>query len=306
MKIAISTSSFAKSDPHAMHVLEQAGVEIKANPYGRRLTETEIIEHLEDVDGLVAGLEPLNRRVFEAARQLKVIARVGIGLANVDLDAAAEFGIKVSNTPDGPTEAVAEMTLTALLSLCRRLTFFNADMHEGKWVKNIGIGLRDTRVLLIGYGRIGRKTGQMLRAFHAEILVYDPFIEAQSLEEGISRVSLEQGLKIADVISLHASGEETLLGREAFSQMQDGVILLNSARAELVDEEALIVALDLGKVQGAWFDAFWEEPYRGKLLGFKQVLMTPHVSTYTRQCRCSMEMSAVENLLRDLGVAENI
>ena len=75
---------------------------------------------------------------------------------------------------------------------------------------------------------------------------------------------------------------------------------------ELVDEEALIVALDLGKVQGAWFDAFWEEPYRGKLLGFKQVLMTPHVSTYTRQCRCSMEMSAVENLLRDLGVAENI
>ena len=302
MKIAIATSSFAKSDPYPIQLLEQAGVEIKDNPYGRQLTEAEIIEHLDGVDGLIAGLEPLNRRVFESASQLKAIARVGIGIANVDLEAAEEFGIRVSNTPDGPTEAVAEMTITALLNLCRRLRLFDDDMHDGKWQKEIGIGLKDTKVLLIGYGRIGRRTGQLLKAFNAEILVADPFISDDTLEAEIPRVSLKDGLKIADVISLHADGQKTLLGDKEFDQMRDGVILLNSARGELVDEDALIKALDSGKVQSAWFDAFREEPYHGRLTRYKQVLLTPHVCTYTRQCRSSMEISAVRNLLRDLGL----
>ncbi len=300
--IAISTSSFSVEDETAKRRLEDVGVQIRPNPFGRRLTEEEIIEHLDGVDGLIAGLEPLNRKVFKSAKKLKAIARVGIGLSNVDLEAAKEYGIKVSNTPFGPTEAVAEMTIAALLNLCRRLTLFDEKMHEGKWQKEIGVGLRDTRVLIIGYGRIGRKVGQLLKAFNAKVLVADPFICDDTLEEGVRRVSLEDGLKIADIISLHAGGEETLLGEKEFSQIRDSIILLNSARGELVDEDALIKALDSGKVQSAWFDAFWEEPYSGKLIQYKQVLLTPHVCTYTRQCRKSMEISAVQNLLCDMGL----
>lgn len=284
-------------------MLERAGCQVVPNPYGRRLDEVEIIRHLKGVDGLIAGLEPLNAKVIASAAQLKAIARVGIGVTNVDFDAAAVHGVKVSNTPDGPVDAVAEMTLAGLLALCRRLVPANEALHKGEWNKLIGMGLRGARVLLVGYGRIGRRVAELLRAFGAELLVYDPFLEGSTDLGGARRVeNLIEGLADADVVTLHASGTDTLFGRDEFDAMMPGVLLLNSARGELVDEGALVAALESGKVAGAWFDAFWEEPYAGRLTEFEQVLLTPHVGTYTRQCRLSMESAAVENLLRDLGL----
>lgn len=284
-------------------LLEDAGVVVKDNPFGRRLTEAEIIAHLEGCDGLIAGLEPLNRRVIaSAAPRLKAIARVGIGVANVDFEAAAEHQVKVSSTPEGPIAAVSEMTLAALLALNRRLISTNQTLHAGAWKKEIGLGLGGASVLLIGYGRIGKRVGELLRAFGATLLVHDPYIEATSLTHGERRVSLETGLAEADVISLHASGEDCILGAAQFQRMKRGVVLLNSSRGGLVDEQALIAALDAGTVGGVWFDAFWQEPYTGPLTAFPQALLTPHVATYTRQCRLDMESAAVRNLLRDLGL----
>jgi D-3-phosphoglycerate dehydrogenase / 2-oxoglutarate reductase len=304
LRVAVGPSSFAAKDDTPLRMLDAAGCEVVPNPFGRRLTEEEIIAHLEGIDGLVAGLEPLNRKVLSSAPGLKAIARVGIGVANVDFEAAEEFGVKVSNTPDGPVASVAEMTLTALLALGRNLVATNAALHAGEWKKSIGSGLAGARVLLIGFGRIGRRTGELLRAFGAEVAVYDPFIEAGGIPEGVAAAtSLEAGLSEAEIVSLHASGTDCILDAEAFAAMRDGVVLLNSARGELVDEQALVDALNSGKVGGAWFDAFWEEPYDGPLTAFDQVLLTPHVGTYTRQCRLAMETAAVENLLRDLGVS---
>ena len=301
--VAIGPSSFAAKDSTPLDMLREAGIEVKPNPFGRRLTEDEIITQLEGVDGLVAGLEPLNRKVISsAAPRLKAIARVGIGVTNVDFDAAAEFSVKVSSTPDGPVAAVAELTVTALLTLIRGVLPMNAALHRGEWTKDIGSGLLGTKVLLIGYGRIGHRTGELLRAFGAELLVYDPLVAPASLENGERAVSLAEGLAEAEVISLHASGEACILDADAFATMSDGVVLLNSARGGLVDETELVAALDLGKVAAAWFDAFWQEPYSGPLVGYEQVLLTPHVGTYTKQCRSGMETEAVRNLLRDLGV----
>jgi D-3-phosphoglycerate dehydrogenase len=283
-------------------MLQEAGIEVKGNPFKRRLTEAEIIAHLEGVDGLIAGLEPLNRKVLESAHpRLKVLARVGIGMNNVDHEAARELGIAVSNTPEGPTAAVAELTLTALLTLARRLVSTNAALHRGEWKKEIGMGLSGTKVLLIGYGRIGRRVGELLHAFDAELLILDPFLDQGGLLSGERLVTLDEGLAEAEVISLHASGQDCLLDAAAFSKMRAGVLILNSARGELVSEDALVQALDSGKVGGAWFDAFWKEPYEGPLTQYDQVLLTPHVGTYTKQCRLGMESQAVKNLLRDLG-----
>lgn len=301
--VAIGPSSFAQQDKTPHEMLVEAGVTVKPNPYGRRLKEDEIIDHLEGVDGLIAGLEPLNGKVLQAAKQLKAVARVGIGVANVDHEAAAELGIQVSSTPEGPVAAVAEMTVAALLTICRRLLSANKALHEGKWEKSIGTGLAGTRVLLVGYGRIGRRTGELLRAFGAKLLVHDPYIDPETLADGEHPVSLKEGLADAEVVSLHASGADAVLTALEFAQMRDGVILLNSARGELVAEEDLVAALESGKVSAAWFDAFVEEPYNGPLTKFDNVLLTPHMGTYTQQCRLSMETEAVKNLLRDLGVS---
>jgi len=300
IRVAIGPSSFANVDKTPLEMLARAGIEVVPNLYGRRLTKEEIIRHLDGVDGLLAGLEPLSRDVMKSIPTLRAIARVGAGMTNVDIDAARELGIKVSNTPDAPTEAVAEMTVAAILSLCRRLVPTNTAMHSGKWDKSIGIGLRGTVVLIVGYGRIGWRVSHLLQAFGAEILVVDPAVGEEELRFAERLVSLSEGLGHAQIITLHAGGTRTILGAEEFERMGDGVLLANSARAALVDEYALLCNLDSGKVAAAWLDVFWEEPYSGKLTEYPQVLLTPHISTYTRQCRLEMETAAVENLLRDL------
>jgi D-3-phosphoglycerate dehydrogenase len=303
MKVAIGPSSFAAVDKTPLNILEEYGLKIIPNPFKRKLSQTEIIVQLKEAEGLIAGLEPLNREVLESATQLKAIARVGIGMDNVDQTAAIDLGIKVSNTPAGPTEAVAEMCLTALLALKRELILFNKDLHQGHWQKRIGMGLRNSKALLIGYGRIGRRFGEHLRAFGVKIFVYDPAINKTDLDKDEKKVSLRNGLRDADVISLHASGSEKLLGANEFSIMKPGAILLNSARGSLIDEEDLINALDKSIIKGAWLDVYSKEPYEGPLINYDQVLLTPHISTYTQQCRRSMEESAVRNLIRDLNVS---
>ncbi len=304
MRIAIGPSSFAAEDDTPARMLDARGVEVVPNPYGRRLTEDEINAHLEGVEGLIAGLEPLNRAVLSRAKGLKAVARVGIGMDNVDLEAAAELGIKVSNTPDAPAEAVAEMTLAALLALCRGIEIANAAMHAGKWEKNIGFGLRGATVLIVGYGRIGRRVGELLAPFGAQLLVVEPNFVADDTTK-VELVTLRAGLQRADVVTLHASGAGTLLGASELSLIKEGALLLNSARGGLIDEVALIAALESGRLRGAWFDTFVEEPYHGPLRDYSQVLLTPHISTYTRQYRREMEVCAVENLCRDLDISRH-
>lgn len=306
MRVGIGASSFAQEDPTPLRLLEQAGITVVPNPHRRRLTEPETIEYLvgERLEGLLAGLEPLNRRVLEAARgHLKALARIGIGMANVDQVAARELGIRVSSTPEGPTEAVTEATLAALLCLLRDLEPMNRALHAGEWPKGIGRSLAETRVLIVGYGRIGRRVATTLASLGVSVRICDPFLAADADTAGFPRVTLEEGLADTDVISLHASGEAVVLGAAEFARVPQGVILLNPSRGSLVDEAALVAALEEGRVGKAWFDAFWEEPYRGALLRYPQVLLTPHTATYTRRCRLSMESEAVRNLLRDLGVA---
>jgi D-3-phosphoglycerate dehydrogenase len=299
-RVAIGPSSFSEQDTSPLDILEGVGIEVIPNPFSRKLSEEEIINLLTDVDGLIAGLEPLNRHVLTSATRLRAIARVGINTSNVDLEAAAELNIRVSNTPDSPTEAVAEMTLAALLALCRELFTVNTSMHMGHWIKKIGLGLAGTKVLLIGHGRIGRRVGELLKAFNADILVYDPFLSDSGSVSIGRRVSLEEGLAVADVVSLHAGGTETILGEPELEIVQSGVILLNSARGELIDEPALLTAIDSGKVAKAWLDVYWQEPYEGELKNYPQVIMTTHMSTYTKQCRRAMEVEAVNNLITDL------
>ncbi|MBL9175249.1 MAG: hypothetical protein JNL10_17045 [Verrucomicrobiales bacterium] len=304
LRIGIGPSSFAQEDRAPLDILLRAGVTVVPNPTGKRLTEAEITDFLarERLDGLLAGLEPLNRRVLESARPtLKALARVGIGITNVDVAACQELGIRFSFTPDGPTQAVAEMTLAALLHLVRDLGPMDRALHAGKWPKMVGRSLKELTVLMVGFGRIGRAVAAQLHALGCKLIIHDPFL-AQGTPCPYRQVGLLEGLAEADVVSLHAAGDKPLLGSAELAAARRGLIILNSARGELVDEAALVQGLESGQVSKAWFDAFWQEPYSGPLLRFDQVLLTPHACTYTRHCRREMESEAARNLLRDLGM----
>jgi len=301
LRVAIGPSSFGEADRAPVVALEAAGVEIVPNPFGRRLTEDETIAHLKDVDGLIAGLEPLTAKVMAAAPRLRAIARVGIGMDNVDHAAAKSRGVKVSNTPDEPARAVAELTVTALLSLLRAVGPADAALKAKGWKKIIGRGAAEETVLLVGFGRIGRRVAELLAPFGARVIVTDPAVDPNTLPKSVSAVSFEEGLRLATVVSLHAGGKSQLIGAAQLAALAPGAILLNSARGELVDETALVAALKSGHLAGAWFDVFWQEPYVGPLTEAPNVLLTPHVGTYTRECRLGMETTAVRNLLRDLG-----
>lgn len=295
MKVVVGASSFSDSSDKAINLLLEKGIEVVKNPYKRRMTEEEIIGHLIGADGLLAGLEPLNENVFSKVPQLKAIARIGIGMDNVDIKAAEKYGIKVSNTPDGPTNAVAEMTLTVLLSILHNLVSANDDVHNGVWQKRMGRSISSMKILIIGYGHIGQAVAGLFENMGAQVLIYDKY----NVES--STVMLEDGLAQADVISLHASGRDLILGREEIDKISDGAIILNSARGDLVDEDALYDALQSNKISAFWGDALWQEPYNGKICQCVNAILTPHMCTYTEECRESMEMQAVENLLNDLG-----
>ncbi len=297
-KILIAPSSFAAVDNAPLAELERQGFEIVRNPYGRKLTEEELRQILPGVIGTIAGLEPLTRSVLSESN-LKVISRCGTGLDNVDMEAARELRIQVFNTPDAPTLAVAELTVGMMLTMPRRIKAMDQSLHEGKWDKLIGMQLQGRTVVIIGFGRIGRKVGELLRPFDVQLLIVDPNIQDSSF-----CISLEEALRSADIIALHASGNSIILGRREFSIMKPGAFVLNAGRGELIDEKALMDAIETGTVAGAWLDTFSVEPYYGPLAGCQQVILTPHASTYSAQCRVGMETEAVRNLIDGLKVNE--
>lgn len=296
LKVAVGASTFADSSDKPLAMLKEKEIEVIKNPFGRRLTKAEIIKHLQCVDGLLAGLEPLDEDVFSQATNLRAIARIGIGMDNVDKAAAARHNIKVSNTPDGPTDAVAEMTLTGLLALNHRLVNLNADIHAGVWKKRMGQSIQGQKILVIGYGRIGRKVTALLSSLGADVMIYDKYNSQDS------SCTIEDGLKNAAAVTLHVSGSDEVLGAKELDLMPKGAFLLNSARGGVVDEDALYERLQDGRIGGFWGDALWQEPYKGKLCGCDNAILTPHVCTYTAECREKMEIDAVKNLLNDLGL----
>lgn len=304
IKVLLGPSSFGEFDADPLNYLKETGYEIILNPYKRKLTKRELFELLkDDVLGIIAGLEPLDREVLEKTK-LKVISRCGSGLSNVDQKTAKELEIKVFSTPDGPTLAVAELTIGIILSLLRFITRMNQDLHEGKWNKRTGFQLKDKNVVIIGFGHIGQKVASLLKPFKAHIIVVDPYLKKMNFKN-VELLPLNTALKKADIVTIHCSGEEEVLGEKQFCLMKKGSLVLNAARGSVINEDALIKALDAGRVSGAWLDTFCKEPYDGCLRSYPQVILTPHVGSYTVEGRKKMEMDAVSSLVKAFNELKN-
>ncbi len=302
-KIVISTSSFNVAASSALTSLATAGYEIVTNPHKRRLTEAEAIDLLrdEEVVGMIASTEPLSRAALEKAGALKVISRCGIGMDNVDVGAAKALGIDVLNTPDAPTDSVAELTLGLILAALRRIGEADRAMRAGEWRPLMGRLLRDRVLGIVGYGRIGRSVGRLADAFGARVVACD----ARKLEPQprVERMGLDQLLAASDIVTLHmpsTPNKQAVITAAKLALMRHGAILVNTSRGDLVDENALARALDSGALAGAALDTFVEEPYSGPLTALPQVTLTAHMGSYAEETRAKMEEEAASNLLQAL------
>lgn len=301
--ILITTSSFGDMDDTPLGLLRQAGFTPVLNPHGRKLTEAEAVvlvaEHRPV--GILAGVEPLTRAVMAAGSGLQAIARCGIGMENVDRDAAEELGIVVTNTPDAPTQAVAEITLGAMLCLVRGIARSSAAIHAGRWERPMGALLARQTVGLLGLGRIGARLATLLAPFGCRILGHDPLVAGLP---GVVSVDLQTLAAQSDIVSLHVPylpATHHIVDEALLRSMKPGAFLVNYARGGLVDEAALDRALAEGRLGGAALDCFEQEPYSGPLCRHPNVVLTGHIGSYAREGRVIQETQAVENLLRSLG-----
>ena len=301
MNVLISTSSFAEHSREPLDLLEARGIQYRLNAHGRKLKADEIASLVSDVDGLVAGTEPLTREVLQRAPRLKAISRCGTGLDNVDLAAAAELGIQVRNTPAAHVDAVAELSLAAILSALRHISEADRAIRAGTWRKPMGRLLRGRTIGLLGLGRVGKRLIELLAPFGVTVLATDPHEDpAFATTYGVRYVGLDELLEQSDVVSLHlpySAEMHHLLDRSRLGRMRPGAVLVNCARGGLVDESALCDALRSGHLAGAHVDTFEQEPYQGPLTELANVTLSSHIGSYAVEGRIQMEREAVQNLL---------
>jgi len=304
MKVLTSPSSMGQVGPEPFNLLKENGFEVINNPHGRKLTEDEVIDLAKDCVGIVAGVESLNARVIDSLPNLKCISRVGVGMDSVDIDYANKKGISVTNTPNGPTRGVAELTLALTLSLLRKVPQAHSALKEKRWEKQIGNLIINKTIGIIGLGRIGKMTAELFRGIGNPVVGYDLYPdEVWAKKTGVKYFNLEETLSKADIVTLHVPGNSDktpMIGASEINKMKDGAFLINVSRGGVVDEEVLYQSLFNGKLAAAAVDVFSEEPYSGKLCELDNILLTPHLGSYAKEGKLQMEIDAVNNLISEL------
>jgi len=303
--IFVSTFPFARIQSSPADVIREAGLDFTVNPLGRKLKAGEISEFIKDARVIIAGTEEISRQDIAGAKNLRLIARVGIGLDNVDLQAARDYGVAVSYTPDAPSPAVAELTIGFILDLARGITVSDKEVRAGGWSRYMGKRVQDLTVGVIGIGRIGFRVIRLLQAFRCRILAHDLHPDPRfGPDMGVEWVSRERLLSESDIVTLHVpltARTRGLIGAAELAMMRPDAALINTARGGIVDEAALFDALSRGGLRAAAVDVFEKEPYSGPLTGLDNVIMTQHMGSCTTDCRLRMELEASEEAVRFLS-----
>ena len=304
MKVLISSRSFGKINSGAIELLENSGLEVIMNPYGRKLSEEEIIKLMDDSVGVIAGTEVFTKNVLENSDNLKVISRYGVGLDNVDLTSATQKEIKVFNTPVTPSLAVAELAMSIIFNLLKKIQIVSTRLKNDMWKPEVGNLLTGKTIGIIGLGRIGKKLVEFLKPYNCRIVAYEINPDKEFISKNnVETLDLNSLLKTSDIISIHCPiSDETrnMIGKNEFDLMKNNAIIINTARGGIIDEDALYEALKNNKIGAAGIDAFEKEPYEGKLKELDNILLTPHIGTFNVETRKDMEVEAAENLIKGL------
>ena len=287
------------------------GIKVGLPEVVQQLSPAELIALLPAYDGMIAGDDPLNADVLHSAARLRVVSKWGIGLDSIDLGAAAELGIRVTNTPDTFGDEVADVALGYLVMLARQLHRIDRSVRGGAWAKPQGVSLAGRTLGIVGLGSIGRALARRGAAMGMRVIGHD--VDAatgrRASGEGIEVVELEQLIDEADVISLHCpltDQNRHMINEARLARVRPGSYLINTARGPLIDERALIAALQAGRLAGAALEVFEEEPLPAgsPLTGMDNVILGSHNASNTAEAVARVNELAIDNVL--LGMAEVI
>jgi D-3-phosphoglycerate dehydrogenase len=306
VKVLVAARSFRQIEGEHRRRLKQTGWEITESSLDRPLGADELVPLMSDVDAVIAGMDQVSAQVLQAAPRLRIVAKHGIGVDNIDVEAATRLGIWVTNASGGSEESVAELAIALMLALARNIVEQDRLVRAGQWKRKMGFELGGKILGIIGVGQIGKQVAKRGRCLGMRLLGYDvrPDLEfARAF--GLEYLSLAQVLQAADFVTLHCPAtRETrgMIGARELAAMKPGSYLVNTARGELVDEVALRDAITSGHLAGAALDVFATEPPVGNpLLNLPQVIVSPHSGANTREAAERVGLLAVENVIAVLN-----
>lgn len=305
MKVLITPRSFGKNDKSAFEMLEKEGFEIVRNSYGRIMTEDELINEIKDIDGIIIGVDPLNKNVLSKAKKLKVISKYGVGTDNIDMQYAKENNIKVTRTVGANTNAVADYAFALMMACARKISYIDKECRKLNWSKIKTIEIWGKTLGIIGLGSIGKGVAKRALGFNMNILAFDPIVdESFAKKYNIQYSSLEKVIKESDFISLHLPlNDKTkhIIGNKEFEVMKDNVIIVNTSRGGIIDEDALINALKENKIYGAGIDVFEKEPPENKeFLKLDNIILGSHCAASTLEAIDNMSIMSAQNLIDNI------
>ena len=303
-KVLVTSSHFETLCQEAKQMLIAAGHEPVVYqgelPY---MSFEEIAEVIGDIDGAIVGLDDWTDAVFEIATKLKAVAKFGVGTDNIDKETATRHGIKVLNAPGINSNAVAELTVGLIIDMLRGVTNLHMAMTKGEWVRFLGRELEGQTVGLMGFGAIAKLVAKKLQGFDVKVLAYDLYPDYETAKKyNASIVSKDEVIEQSDIVSIHIpSTPETfhMFNDELFSRMKQGAYLVNAARGAIVDTQALLRALESGKIAGAALDAFEHEPLKSDdpLLLSGKVICTPHTGAETKETYHKVSLCAAKGII---------
>lgn len=297
-KVVVVTRSFGSTSSEPMEILEQHDCEVVR--VDEQVPDTVLLEALSAADGLIVGGRKITGSLMSACPRLRVISKHGVGVDHIDVESATAQGIIVTNTPGANANGVADLTIALMLISARPILSANEALLRGEWGTHPGIELWRKTLGLIGLGAIGSAVAKRATGFDMTVLVHDPFVTHDVIHDvGATAASLDELLSASDFVSLHASLTEdtrAIITTSTLARMKPSAYLINTARGDLVDEEALYSALAEGRLAGAALDVFAEEPpRRTDLLSLPNVVATPHIGSHSIESTTNVSTMAAQN-----------
>lgn len=302
VKIISSSPTFGKYSNVPVELLKSKGYEFEVLNYEITSNEEEFSKAIKEADGLIVGVETISSVVLSQAAKLKVIAKHGAGVDNIDLEAAAEKNIVVTNAPGANRHAVADMVFGLFLSVARSIPKAHQELKTNKWPRYVGNEIYQKKLGVIGTGKIGREVIRRAQGFNMRVFCYDRYPSDDLEHKGLGKyVSWPELIQESDFITIHTDlnkESKSLIGKDEFSLMKKNAFLVNTARGGIVDERALYQALNNGDIKGAALDVFEHEPlFESPLLTLQNFVATPHMAGYTEEALREVGMLTAQNII---------